>query len=79
MELFMGAGGDVHCEGMGVPARMWHLEADLQTLQNQLLCLVALSLTHINNIWLLEWLVALVEGKREGHFSTITGDCDCDG
>jgi len=45
---------------------------------DQILCLVALSLTHINNIWVFEWLVVLVEGKRESHFGTITGDCDCD-
>ena len=85
MATAAGANGSFHgcwrwCSLWRIGSASTHV-APLSRLANtsdHILCLVALSLTHINNIWLFEWLVALVEGMRESHFGTITGDFDCD-
>ena len=76
LEVFMSAGSD---DGLGVPAPMWHLGAAWMTLQtSQTLCLVEISLTHLKNIELSRWLVALVKGKRERHLSTNCFCASCD-
>ena len=79
LEVFMSAGSDVFNEGLGVPSPKYVAPwISLDCTTDQILCLVEISLTHMKNIELSKWLVALVKGKRERHLSTIIF-CDyCD-
>ena len=52
--------------------------SSLDDTPDQTLCLVEISLTHMKNIELSRWLVALVKGKRERHLSTNCFCASCD-
>ena len=59
-------------DGLGVPAPVapW---SSLDGIADHILCLFAMSLTHIENIELSGWLVVLVEGKERNTFGAIIG------